>query len=928
MPTISNSAQINRIPVLISIINRDLEFIYANNSYSEFYSRGSGSIVGKKLLTVLGEAIYKELLPHLEKALKGEASVSKHVRDLISGEQLVLESTFEPFVVNNEITGVVTTTTELEPDSEPGPVRQRRLLDEPTSFDYSKDLLLKIDLDGRIVESISEDKPPVSENGKHMNLAAVNAGIGSLPGRFRTEGLGFEHFHKTKSIGYNEPFLQKPAFSPGQSITEVLPEPVSRWVLTQLRQLKPSMPITEYEYFVIENGLEAHYEIRLITNNAKEALLVIKNITDRKDTEKLQKLQVNLAAGLTQQHDLDHSLRFIIKTLMKIEGIDCGGIYLIEPENQSLVLKAHLGVSMDFAQMVDSFLPDSQQYQIAMNKQPVYRKYDSTFIPDRNNDDRDEILSIGAIPLTKQDKVIGIINVGSRKLQNIPDKIKIQIESLVKIVGFALGKFLAEQTLLNNQQDFKRLFDTLDDYLFILDEQGNIIMTNRVVEEQLKYTREELCGMNVLNVHPAERREEAGTIVIKMLKGEAKFCPVPLLSHDGREIPVETRVVKGIWDKKEVLFGISRDITERKISEKALINKTEELETFFDVALDLLCISNPTGRFVKVNRAWEDILGFTSEELQQKEFFEFVHPDDIEPTIAMLSVLNQKSPVSDFTNRYKTKHGDYRFIEWRSVPVGGLIYSAARDITAHKQLEISLWDSIHKEKELNDLKSRFVSMASHEFRTPLTSILMSAETLSAYWTRLNSNQIDTMIGNIKEQISHLTNIVSKVMLLSKGHEGKLQVQLTETDMVSLVTKTINKFNESPDLSQKITFTSRYNTLAAQTDEFLIVQVLNNLIANALKYSQPKPIVDLKLTTQKSTIRIQIRDNGMGIDQNDQPHLFEPFFRGLNAMTEQGTGLGLTIVQESVKLLGGTISFSSKKGEGTLFTVELPIAYAS
>ena len=396
--------------------------------------------------------------------------------------------------------------------------------------------------------------------------------------------------------------------------------------------------------------------------------------------------------------------------------------------------------------------------------------------------------------------------------------------------------------------------------------------------------------------------------------------------------------INPIFDETGMLINylaLKEDITTRKRSEQEILDlnqnleqkvseRTRVLETFFSVALDMLCISElSTTKLIKVNKAWESILGFSVSELEGKPFLELVHPDDIESTVQATSKLAKNETIIGFNNRYRTKTGEYRIIEWHSVAVGSIIYAAARDITERMIFEQSLQDSILKEKELGDMKSRFVSMASHEFRTPLASVLLSCETMLNYWKKMDEQQIIQRLNNIKDQVKHLSGVVSNVLQVSKIQEGRLSFNPKSEDIIDLIKSALREFNDDPGLVNKIVLNTLYDTLYFYFDKLLLKQVFQNIISNAVKYSQPEPKISVTLSVRSNTIKIVVKDNGIGIDEEDLTHLFEPFFRSKEVSQIEGNGLGLSIVKESVKLHGGEINVKSKIGSGSEFEITLP-----
>lgn len=362
---------------------------------------------------------------------------------------------------------------------------------------------------------------------------------------------------------------------------------------------------------------------------------------------------------------------------------------------------------------------------------------------------------------------------------------------------------------------------------------------------------------------------------------------------------------------------------ERKRIEQALRVKTEELEKFFTVSIEMLCITGQDGTFLKVNRAFEDVLGFPASYFENRKFTEFLHPDDKDVANNLMMVMAEENRFLGYVNRYKHANGEYRSIEWHVVRVEDKLYAAARDITERIRFEETLGKNIAREKELNELKSRFVSIASHEFKTPLATILMASETLSNYWKRLDEEKLQTKLKTIINQVKHLSEIVSNVLQVSKIQEGRITLVPKEIEMVGFIRKAMEPFNADSKLENKIGFESEFDHLDMFLDSQLMMQVMNNLLSNAIKYAKPDPRVHVRLYRQDTNIVMSVEDNGIGIPANDINKMFEPFFRAGNVANIEGNGLGLNIVKEAITLHGGKITVESEQGKGTTFYVELP-----
>ncbi len=226
---------------------------------------------------------------------------------------------------------------------------------------------------------------------------------------------------------------------------------------------------------------------------------------------------------------------------------------------------------------------------------------------------------------------------------------------------------------------------------------------------------------------------------------------------------------------------------------------------------------------------------------------------------------------------------------------------------------------LNREKELNSLKSRFVSMASHEFRTPLTSILSSAELLSKYTQTEQQSNREKHVHRIKNAVNNLTAILNDFLSLSKLEEGKSTVKLEDVHINQLLeeikdeTSLITKENQSIIIENKLVESS------IQSDKHILKNILFNLISNAIKYSSKDIYVQIEA---KEKIEIRVIDQGIGIPAEEQKHLFTRFFRSSNVTNIQGTGLGLTIVKRYLDLLQGDIDFKSVFGEGSTFSIYL------
>lgn len=241
-------------------------------------------------------------------------------------------------------------------------------------------------------------------------------------------------------------------------------------------------------------------------------------------------------------------------------------------------------------------------------------------------------------------------------------------------------------------------------------------------------------------------------------------------------------------------------------------------------------------------------------------------------------------------------------------------------IAVRKKAEEEARRALERERELNELKSKFVSIASHEFRTPLSTVLSSASLIAQYREKGDLEKIDKHIQRIKSSVNHLTAILNDFLSLGKLEEGRIEVQKEEVLLTQLIQEVMDEMRPQLKEAQQINLNTAGQPVTAVTDTRIMRNILFNLLSNASKYSDKGKLIDISLRFWNNHYEISIRDEGIGIPKADQKHLFERFFRASNSGNIQGTGLGLNIVKRYVELLGGEINFTSEEGEGTTFTL--------
>jgi PAS domain S-box-containing protein len=345
----------------------------------------------------------------------------------------------------------------------------------------------------------------------------------------------------------------------------------------------------------------------------------------------------------------------------------------------------------------------------------------------------------------------------------------------------------------------------------------------------------------------------------------------------------------------------------------------EQLEQFFTMSGDLLCIANFDGYFARVNASWSRVLGYTTTELLSQPYIDLVHHEDREATAVVEASLRRGEPLTTFENRFRCKDGTYRWLQWTATPrlEEQLIYAVAHDTTDRKLLE-------QQTEETLKMRNDFVSFVTHQLRTPLSGIKWMLELAS---DTNDTTEKSSYIDDARESADRLIGLVNDLLDASRLESGKIQLSLEPVRIRELTDGVLA--DVATLLREKhhvLVVESEPEIPEAMLDAQLMRQVILNLAANAIKYTPAGGRIDISMGSRGRTLSWSIRDSGIGISLAAQKRLFEKFFRADNAHTvdTEGTGLGLYLVRLIVERLGGTIACESEEGRGTLFHLTLPI----
>ena len=491
----------------------------------------------------------------------------------------------------------------------------------------------------------------------------------------------------------------------------------------------------------------------------------------------------------------------------------------------------------------------------------------------------------------------------------------------------------AERNLSDATARLSALIATANDAVVTIDAQSQIIDWNNAAERIFGWSRLEAVGQNLTQlIVPALLRSQHNLGIERFLRDGTsnifnRRVETTAVRRNGEEFDAELSVWPVRTGDEYTFSSFIRDISRRKVAERALADSEAKYRTVVENVSEGILVT-AGGRILYANPRALALTGMSEEAALTTPFIEFIHPDDRERVLGNhMRRLRGEAVENNYQFRVLHVSGDVRWLEisgvvfeWQGAPA---TLNFLTDVTLRRQVEEDIRSALARERELSELKSRFVAVASHEFRTPLAAILSSVELLDDYGERLPADERKEMLTLIKQAVSRMNEMVDQVLLTSKLESGKFSFNPRPQRMPDLLVQIAAEMDRAHPQAARIAMACDGVDEPRQIDPHLLRHVLVNLLGNALKYSAP----DTQVTCSASRadgdrLHLRVSDRGIGIPAADLPRLFESFHRGTNVGNIQGTGIGLHIVKECVSLHCGTIEVESRPGEGTTFHVYL------
>lgn len=487
---------------------------------------------------------------------------------------------------------------------------------------------------------------------------------------------------------------------------------------------------------------------------------------------------------------------------------------------------------------------------------------------------------------------------------------------------------------------FKILSESVSESIIIVNKMQIIVGTNTSANELFGYTEEELLGQPLDILIPKKFRGGHHTLVSGFMKKTGKRQmgqgrDLYGCRKDGSQFPVEAGLNPFTVYDNQYVMALVIDISVRKKAEQEL----RHWANIFNESLnEIFIFDSETLLFVDVNKGALYNIGYTLEELKG------MTPVDIKPDFNKTLFLQKIEPVLTgsveklkFNSIHQRKDGTTYPVEihlqksstgYKDSLVAIILDISEQEAYTQKleqkvaQRTQQLEEALAKEKELGELKTKFLSLVSHEFKTPLSGILTSAILTGKYTKEDQQENRDKHLKTIQSKVKYLNNIINDFLSIERLESGKVNYIYSNFPLSKVVNEVVYDANMLLKEGQKISYPENIDSIFIDYDEKILELILTNLINNAIKYSSENTTIFLTATTEEDRLILKIRDEGIGIPEAEQKYIFNRYFRAENALLNQGTGIGLNIVKTHLENLGGMITFTSIQDVGTEFVVTI------
>jgi PAS domain S-box-containing protein len=678
-----------------------------------------------------------------------------------------------------------------------------------------------------------------------------------------------------------------------------------------------------------EANRELHREIEQ-RRRAEESL---------KEQVRMSSLYAEVAVALNAGTDLQPMLQRCCELMAQHLEVAFVRIWTLNDATQTLELQASAGCYTHLNGPHSTI--KLGQYKIgliAQEKKPLLTNsvQSDPRVSDKEWARKEGMVAFAGYPLLIEDRVLGVLALFARR--PLAEDLLKTLGSIADSVALGIERKRAQTDLAESEARFSAAFQATPIFIAISKmSDGSYVLVNDALVNWSGYSREEILGRNSFELNIWENNADREAFWSDLRRtGSIRERECRLCNRAGKPFTMlmSSKVIQ--LNHVPHVLAMAVDITGRKKAEAELIAseaRLRESEARFSVSFQaspvfISLLRQSDEKYVMANDAllnWlgcprEEVLGCTSAELNMW--------DNLPERDAVWRDLRTIGSVRQRECRWRNRRGELFtvLVSAETITIGNQphVLSLVLDISQRKNAEVEILKALAREKELSQLKSNFVSMVSHEFRTPLGIIQSSAELLRDFIERMQPSEREEQLESITRNTRRMAAMMEEILVLSRLDAGKLEFQPSTLDLGVFCRRVVDEVLSATNRLCPIEFSLAFDQTHAHADERLLGHILTNLLMNGVKYSDAGAPVRFRVERHGIQALFLISDQGIGIPEKDQQLLFSAFHRGSNVGTRAGTGLGLLLVKRCVELHHGQVQIESQLGKGTTVTARLPV----
>jgi PAS domain S-box-containing protein len=658
-----------------------------------------------------------------------------------------------------------------------------------------------------------------------------------------------------------------------------------------------------------------------------------------KERVRMSTLNAEVAVALNAGTELRAMLQQCAELVVRHLDVAFARIWTLNEATQTLELQASAGCYTHLDGLHSHVKVG--QYKIgliAQEKKPhlTNRVQSDPRVSDQAWAAREGMVAFAGYPLRLEDRVLGVLAMFAR--HTLPEDVLEGLSSVADSVALGIERKRSQAALAESEARFSAAFQASPIFIAIARiSDGRFVLVNDAFVNWAGYTRDEILGRSTAELRVWEHEEDREAFWADLRRtGSIRERECLFRNRQGRLCTMLLSSEAIQLNHVPHMLAMALDITERKQAEaefRASEARLRESEARFSAAFEaspvfISMMRMSDEKYVLANEALVNWLGCTREEVLGRTSAELGIWEDLAERRLMWEYLRGVGSIRQRECRWRNRRGQVFTIllSAETIKVNDVahVLSLALDITQRKQAEEETLKALGREKELSQLKGNFVSMVSHEFRTPLAVIQSSAELLREFFQKMHPAERDEQLESIIGNTRRMAGMMEEILVLSRLDAGKLDFRPAVLDLATFCRCVVDEVISATSRRCSIEVSLASGLPQALADERLLAHILTNLLSNAVKYSEPGGCVRFAVERDSAEAQFVIRDEGIGISADDQQMLFTAFHRGANVGSRAGTGLGLLLVKRCVELHRGKVRIESQVGQGTVVTVRLPV----